>query len=651
MTTTPTLAMPNFNEPFTIESDASGTGIGAVLSQQGQPIAFMSRALGITKQSWSVYAKEMLAIIHAIQTWRPFLLGRKFFIQTDQRSLKYWLDQRIVTPEQQKWVTKLLGYDYEIIYRPGRDNNAADALSRVLGSPRLDNLSVSHTSLWDAIKDEARNNPYMLTISNKATANPGAPYSWRNGLVCYTNRVVVPPHSPIISQLLHEFHDSPSGGHSGVLRTYKRLAQQFYWPSMFQAVKIYVAACEICQRTKNDTLSPAGLLQPLPIPCQVWDDITMDFIDGLPPSAGNTTILVVVDRLSKSAHFLALAHPYTAKMVAEIFITGIVKLHGMPQSIVSDRDPVFISHFWQEFFKLSGTKLKMSSAYHPQTDGQTEVVNRCIEQYLRCFTYQQPRKWFSFLPWAEFWYNTTYHASTGMTPFQALYGRPPPTIPQYHEGFSPVHEVDKSLASRDALLQQLKSNLHAANNRMKQQADAKRRDVEFHVGDRVFLKLHSYRQQSVFKRAYHKLASRFYGPYLVEEKIGNVAYKLHLPPNSRIHPVFHVSLLKKTVGDHLTTHTDLPPVADDGELLLEPKCVLDTRWVKRGSKFIEESLIQWKRLPRDDATWENTQELRDKFMNFNLEDKVCVTGGSIDEPRSEPRRSARVAVKNPKYFN
>jgi len=302
----------------------------------------------------------------------------------------------------------------------------------------------------------------------------------------------------------------------------------------------------------------------------------MDFIDGLPPSAGKTTILVVVDRLSKSAHFLALAHPYTAKMVAEIFITGIVKLHGMPQSIVSDRDPVFISHFWQEFFKLSSTKLKMSSTYHPQTDRQTEVINRCIEQYLRCFTYQQPRKWYSFLPWAEFWYNTTYHASTGMTPFQALYGRPPPTIPQYHEGFCPVHEVDKNLASRDALLQQLKSNLHAANNRMKQQADAKSRDVEFQVGDRVFLKLHPYRQQSVFKRAYQKLASRFYGLYLVEEKIGNVAYKLQLSPSSRIHPVFHVSLLKKTVGDHITTHIDLPPVADDGELLLEPKCVLDT---------------------------------------------------------------------------
>jgi len=138
------------------------------------------------------------------------------------------LEQCIVTPEQQKWVKKLLGYDYEITYKPGRDNNAADALSRVRGSPSLDSLFVSHTLLWDTIKTEARTNPYMMTISSKVTANPGVPYSWRNGLVCYKNRVVMPPHSTIIAQLLHEFHDSPSGGHSSVLCTYKRLAQQFY---------------------------------------------------------------------------------------------------------------------------------------------------------------------------------------------------------------------------------------------------------------------------------------------------------------------------------------------------------------------------------------------------------------------------------------
>ena len=198
------------------------------------------------------------------------------------------------------------------------------------------------------------------------------------------------------------------------------------------------------------------------------------------------------------------------------------------------------------------------------------------------------------------------------------------------------------------MLSQLKNNLHSANNRMKQQADSKRRDVEFQVGDMVFLRLHPYRQQSVFKRAYQKLASKFFGLFPVEEKIGNVAYRLKLPATARIHPVFHVSLLKKHIGDHTVMGTELPPMADAEEIIIEPDMILDTRWVKRGSKFIEERLVQWKHLPKEDATWETTQELQDRFINFNLEDKVHVVEGSIDKP---PRRSARVVVPNPKYLD
>ena len=171
---------------------------------------------------------------------------------------------------------------------------------------------------------------------------------------------------------------------------------------MYRKVHEYVSSCDVCQRAKASTLSPAGLLQPLPVPCQVWDDNTMDFIEGIPPSVCKNTILVVVDRLRKYAHFLALTHPFSAKIVANKFIESVVKLHGMPQSIISDRDPIFISNFWHEFFKLSGMQLKLSSVYHPQTDGQSEVVNRCVEQYVRCFVHQQPRKWYSLLPWAEF---------------------------------------------------------------------------------------------------------------------------------------------------------------------------------------------------------------------------------------------------------
>lgn len=189
-----------------------------------------------------------------------------------------------------------------------------------------------------------------------------------------------------------------------------------------------------------------------------------------------------------------------------------------------------------------------------------------------------------------------------MTPYQALYGRLPPLIPAYPEGLSQVHEVDQTLLHRDELLHQLKTNLEISMNRMKQQADSKRRDIQFEVGDQVLLKLHPYRQQTVFKRAHQKLSSRYYGPYPILEKIGAVAYRLQLPPTARIHPVFHVSLLKPYNDTPAVTPLDLPPLADNGVITLEPQQILDTRWIKRGDTFMEESLVHWKHLPHEEAT-------------------------------------------------
>jgi hypothetical protein len=359
--------------------------------------------------------------------------------------------------------------------------------------------------------------------------------------------------------------------------------------------------------------------------------------------------MVIVDRLSKFAYFLTLRHPFTAKTVPEKFVDGVIKLHGMPKSIVNDRDPIFISHFWQEFFKMSGTKLQLSSVYHPQKDGQTEVINRCVEQYLRCFVHQWLTQWCSYLPWAEYWYNTTYHISTGMTPFQAFYGRLPPSIPVYKEGLTSVSAVDQQLQNRDELLRQLKDNLAKSRNHTKQMADQKRRDIMFQIGDSVLLKLHPYRQQTVFKRVHQKLATRYYGPYQIVDKIGQVAYRLQLPVEARIHPVFHVSLLKRyqtKEGIVEPRSVDIPPVTDDGELLLEPQTILDCRWHKQGRHLVAESLLQWKHMPVEDATWEPTTQLQELFPTLNLEDKVPLNGGGIDRPR----RSERGLKPNPKYF-
>ncbi|KAL5745670.1 hypothetical protein ACOSP7_026816 [Xanthoceras sorbifolium] len=226
--------------------------------------------------------------------------------------------------------------------------------------------------------------------------------------------------------------------------------------------------------------------------------------------------------------------------------------------MVSDRDLIFLSHFWEEFFTLQGSSFCRSSAYHPQSDGQTEVVNRSLENYLRCFTGNQPSTWTKWLPWAERWYNTTYQSAIKMTHFEAVYGRVPPRLDTYMPGTTSVHSVDLALRERDVILKILKDNLQAAQSRMKQFADKHRSEREFNVGDWVFLWLQPYRQSTLEPLGTHKLSPRFYGPYQILSRIGPVAYKLDLPPESKIHPVFHVSCLKHKLGALVQPQQQLP---------------------------------------------------------------------------------------------
>ena len=187
----------------------------------------------------------------------------------------------------------------------------------------------------------------------------------------------------------------------------------------------FISDCDTCKQAKSEHVRSPGLLEPLPIPPHAWHTITLDFVEGLPLSKNYYCIMVVVDKLTRYAHFVPLSHPFTALQVATAYMTHIYKLHGLSYAMVSDRDRVFTSSLWRELFRQAGTDLKMSSAYHPQTDGTTERVNQCMEAYFRCFVHACPHKWVLWLHQAEFWYNTAFHSALNSSPFEVLYGHWP----------------------------------------------------------------------------------------------------------------------------------------------------------------------------------------------------------------------------------
>ncbi|GKE69763.1 ty3-gypsy retrotransposon protein, partial [Tanacetum coccineum] len=460
MMSLPVLALPNFSIMFDVTTDASGTGIGAVLSQHDNPIAFFSKKLCPRMRAASTYIRELYAITEA-----------------------------------HKWAAKLLGYDFEIHYKTGKENCVADALSRIEESHHF-TLYVPTFPWTQELRDfysttnEGRG--WIDRITNEPNSLPG--HHIHDGLVYVHNRLLIPQVPSLRVKLLHEYHSTTLGGHSGITATIRRLNSSFFWPHLKKDVTRFITECVTCQQTKYSTQKPYGLLQALPIPNQVWEEISMDFITNLPSSNGKTAIWVIVDRLTKFAHFLALPPHSTAASLANLFLHQIYRLHGLPKSILSDRDPIFLSLFWKEF--------------------------------------DEPTSWSKYLYLAEFWYNTSYHSAIEMTPFQALYGRPPPSIPHYTLGSSQVASIDITLIEHQRLISLLKENLRRTRQRMTDQANKHRIEKEFQVDDMVYLRLRIYRQSSVQKRDFQKLSKRYFGPFKILERIGKVAYRLELPTGS-----------------------------------------------------------------------------------------------------------------------
>ena len=315
---------------------------------------------------------------------------------------------------------------------------------------------------------------------------------------------------------------------------------------------------------------------------------------------------------------------------------------------MSDRDTVFTSSFWSELFKLAGVNLHMSSAFHPQSDGQSEVVNRVITMYLRCLAGDRPRSWLQWLPWAEFCYNSSYQTAIKTTPFHIVYGRAPPPILPYQAGSSRVAAVDQQLKDRDEFLAEVRERLLHAQEVMKTLQDQRRRDVEFSVDDWVWLRLHRRTAAGITPAAASKLDTRFYGPYQVAQRVGAVAYRLRLPAKARIHDVFHVSLLKVYEGPPPTTVVPLPRLYH-GRVLPTPLKVMRAR-LNRGRW---ELLVSWEGRSATDTTWEQLDDFAKTYPDIQLADELFVgEGGNVVDSfvgRTYQRRkcqnsSAKIAV-------
>jgi hypothetical protein len=387
--------------------------------------------------------------------------------------------------------------------------------------------------------------------------------------------------------ILKEAHETAYSIHPGSEKMYQYLKKKFWWYGMKREIAEHVAMCDSCRRIKAEHQRPAGLLQPLQIPQWKWDEIGMDFIVGL---------------------------PRTRAGYDSIYMSRIVYLHGVPKKIVSDRGTQFTSHFWQQLHEALGTHLNFSSAYHPQTDGQTERTNQILEDMLRAYALQDQSGWDKKLPYAEFSYNNSYQASLKMSPFQALYGRSCRTSLQWDQpGEKQVFGPDILLEAEENI-KMVQENLKIAQSRQRSYADTRRRELSFEVGDFVYLKVSPIRGVRRFG-VKGKLAPRYIGLYQILAKRGEVAYQLSLPEGlSVVHDVFHMSQLKKCLR---VPEEQLPveglEVQEDLTYTEKPTQILETADRVTRRKTIRMRKIRWNHHSEEEATWEREDDLMAKY--------------------------------------
>ncbi|KAL0557201.1 hypothetical protein IC582_005719 [Cucumis melo] len=643
LVTAPVLTVPNGSGSFVIYSDASKKGLGCVLMQQGKVVAYASRQLKSHEQNYPTHDLELAAVVFALKIWRHYLYGEKIQIFTDHKSLKYFFTQKELNMRQRRWLELVKDYDCEILYHPSKANVVADALSRKVShsaalitqqaplhrdleraeiavsvgavTMQLAQLTVQPT-LRQRIIDAQSNDPYLVEKRGLAEVGQAVEFSISSdGGLLFERRLCVPSDSAVKTELLSEAHSSPFSMHPGSTKMYQDLKRVYWWRNMKREVAEFVSRCLVCQQVKAPRQKPAGLLQPLSIPEWKWENVSMDFITGLPRTLrGFKVIWVVVDRLTKSAHFVPGKSTYTASKWAQLYMSEIVRLHGVPVSIVSDRDARFTSKFWKGLQTAMGTRLDFSTAFHRQTDGQTECLNQVLEDMLRACALEFPGSWDSHLHLMEFAYNNSYQATIGMAPFEALYGKCCRSPVCWGEVGEQRLMGPELVQSTNEAIQKIRSRMHTAQSRQKSYADVRRKDLEFEVGDKVFLKVAPMRGVLRFERR-GKLSPRFVGPFEILERIGPVAYRLALPPSlSTVHDVFHVSMLRKYVPD--PSHVvDYEPLEIDKNLSYteQPVEVLAREVKILRNREIPLVKVLWRNHLVEEATWEREDGMRSRY--------------------------------------
>jgi Reverse transcriptase (RNA-dependent DNA polymerase)/RNase H-like domain found in reverse transcriptase/Integrase zinc binding domain/Chromo (CHRromatin Organisation MOdifier) domain/Retroviral aspartyl protease len=641
LTNAPVLAVPNPALPYIVISDASINGTGALLMQEGKVCAYASKKFTPAERNFTTTEQELLGVIHALQAWRCYLEGCvDLTLVTDHNPLIYLQEQPHLSRRQARWQEFLSRFHYQWQYRPGR-NNIADPISRnpallaamTTRSGLRQKQTATGTQLGQAPETPVQNalqtpvNAPSTSAEQQTVDQPQSDsdllHAIREGYLTDTwftgkhldslsrqadgtwrkdGKIVVPNSTELKLSIMKECHDSPACGHVGQSRTQNLVERRFWWPGLYTDVLEYVQTCDLCQRNKPTNQKPGGLLQPLPIPARRWESVSMDLITALPKTvSGKDAIVVFVDRLSKMTHFRAVTTDIGAQPLAEVFLDTVVKLHGVPKTIVSDRDPRFTSKFWQYVMTKMGSTLKMSTAYHPQTDGQTERMNRVLEDMLRNYVDPRQDDWDKHLPLAEFAVNNSFNQSTKTTPFYLNYGEHPQT-PLDLQLRQETNPAAKSLCERvQENMRVARLNLQQAQQRMTTCANKQRRDVTYAQGDEVMLNTKNIRLKVV---GTPKLLPRWVGPFDVTEMISKVAARLDLPSDWHIHNAFHVSLLKPYKRHSRCQPLPTPIRFEEGAPVFEVERVLDMRKVKRGRHTRTEYLVKWFGFSQEHNTWE-----------------------------------------------